>query len=362
MFKIIYIKAFLLKALTQKKETDFDVKNSKKVLFFRYDRIGDMIISTPVFRELKQHFPDIEITVLASKDNQHVILDNPYVDKIVINSKNNFLGNLPSLFKLRKSAFDLCVEFDHSVVPHAIIRLKIINPKKIISVKKDGRYGVKGSELSLYDIYTKKPKNEHFRNILLLTLEPLGIRPKSNNYDLFITDKQKEKAQNFLKRYSSKTLVGINLEGAVKGKRIKKNELYQICKGLFQIDNNVQIFIFATPINFKIVNEKITKLKLNYVVSSYKTDTIIDAAAIINELELIITPDTSISHVASALNRPVVTIHENNNYSYELFAPKSDFAKTVFSKSKNSLKGFSVNLLLESCIELLSKNKNNLPS
>jgi ADP-heptose:LPS heptosyltransferase len=235
MFKTFYIKAFLLRALTKKKKVEFDFKNAKKVLFLRYDRIGDMIITTPVFRELKQAFPNIEITVLASKTNQDVIADNPYIDKIVINSKNNILGNLLSLFMLRKSAFDVCIEFDHSVVPHAIIRLKIIKPKKIISVKKDGRYGVNGSELSLYDVYTNKPEKEHFRNILLLTLAPFGITPKTNKYDLFITNKQTEKARKFLKQYASKTLVGVNLEGAVKGKRIKFIELFKICDGLFQI-------------------------------------------------------------------------------------------------------------------------------
>ena len=135
MFKNTSIKAFILRALTKKKKVDFDIKNSKKVLFLRYDRIGDMIITTPVFRELKQSFPDIEITVIASRTNQAVILANPYVDNIVINNKNNIFGDLLLLFKLRKSSFDVCIELDHSVVPHAIIRLKIINPKKIANNK-----------------------------------------------------------------------------------------------------------------------------------------------------------------------------------------------------------------------------------
>ena len=115
----------------------------------------------------------------------------------MINQKNNILGDLWSLFRLRKASFDVCVEFDHSVIPHAIIRLKIIKPKKIISVKKDGRYGVTGNELSLYDIYTDKPNQEHYRNILLNTLEPFEIKPKSNNYDLFLSSYDKKKAGRF---------------------------------------------------------------------------------------------------------------------------------------------------------------------
>jgi ADP-heptose:LPS heptosyltransferase len=229
----------------------------------------------------------------------------------------------------------------------------------VISVKKDGRYGVKGGELSLYDMFTNMPKNEHFRNIWLFTLEPFGVTPKSNKYDLFLTEKQKEKAHNFLKRYTTKTLIGINLEGAVKGKIIEFIQLLQICNGLFKVNKNIHIIIITTPINFKNVKRKIFQTNLDYVDVSYKTDTILDAAAIINEMDLIITPDTSIVHVASALNRPVVSIHENNMDSYKLFAPTSDLAKTVFSKSKNSLNGFSINLLLELSLELLSKKETN---
>jgi len=340
------IKAYILRRLTHKKPSDFDIQQAKSVLFLRYDRIGDMVITTPVFRELKLAYPHIRITVLASTANQDVLTNNPYIDNIVTNRKNNLLGDLSSLLKLRKQKFDICVEFDHSVIPHAILRLKIIKPKKVISVKKDGRYGVLGSELSLYDFYTEKPNDAHFRDIWLATLEPFGVKPKSNDYDLFITDTQQKQAQNFIKQYSSKFLVGINLEGAVKGKKIKFSELWEICQGLYKANNKIQIIILTTPGNLQSIHEKVTESSLDYVVASYKTNTILDVAALINQLDFIITPDTSIVHIASAFNKPIVTIHENNQDSYQLFSPVSTISKTVFSNSIKSLEGYSLDLLL----------------
>ena len=112
------IKAYILRRLTRKNSIDFDIKKAKNILFLRYDRIGDMVITTPVFRELKLVYPDINIIVLASKDNQGVLANNPYVDKVFINHKNNLLSDLLLLLKLRKQKLDVCVEFDHSVVPH----------------------------------------------------------------------------------------------------------------------------------------------------------------------------------------------------------------------------------------------------
>jgi ADP-heptose:LPS heptosyltransferase len=349
-------KAGTLRWLTHKKLVDFDIKKAQSVLFLRYDRIGDMVITTPVFRELKLAYPHISITALASKANQGVLTNNPYVDHIITNHKNNLLQDLPLLLQLRKQKFDVCIEFDHSVVPHAIIRLRIINPKKVISVKKDGRYGVDGSELSLYDFYTEKPSNAHFRDIWLATLKPFDVKPKSNNYDLFITDTQQKQAQNFIKQYSSKFLVGINLEGAVKGKKIKFSELYQICQGLHKENKNIQIIILTTPGNTRSINEKVTERSLDYVVTSYKTNTILDAAALISQLDLIITPDTSIVHIASVFNKPIVTIHENNQNSYQLFSPTSALNKTVFSPKKDTLDGYDVQKLIEYANQFINKD------
>ena len=349
------IKAYLLKKIASQKSIDFDIKDAKNVLFLRYDRIGDMVITTPVFREIKLVYPHIKITVIASTANQDVLTNNPYVDNIITNHKNNLLSDLPSLLKLRKQKFDVCIEFDHSVIPHAIIRLKIINPKKVISVKKDGRYGVNGSELSLYDFYTDKTKKIHFRDIWLATLKPFDVKPKSKEYDLFPAEKQQKQAENFIKKYSSKFLVGINLEGAVKGKKIIFSELDQICQGLYKENNNVQIIILTTPNNLQKTNKKVNDMDLDYVITSYKTSAILDAAALINRLNLIITPDTSIVHIASAFNKPIVTIHENNKDSYQLFAPTSSFNKTVFSPKKDTLEGYDVQKVIEYANQFINK-------
>ena len=120
------IKAFLLKFLTNKKKVNFDIKKSKKVLILKYDRIGDMVVATPIFRELKEAFPEISISVLASQINKDVIRNNPYIDEIYTNHKNSIFSDLPTLLKLKKKRFDVCIELEHSVIPHAIIRLKII--------------------------------------------------------------------------------------------------------------------------------------------------------------------------------------------------------------------------------------------
>jgi len=355
MLLSLNIKAYLLKKITNKKPVDFDLKDSKNVLFMRYDRIGDMLISTPVYRALKNNFPEINIIVLASRTNKDILSQNPYVDSVIINHKNNFFRDIISLIKLRKLRIDACIEFDHSVIPHAIMRLRIMNPKIVISVNKQGRYGVSGNELIMYDFFTDKPDHWHFRNIWLNTLNPFGINSTSLEYDLFISEYQERLALNFLKEFESKCKIGINLEGAVVGKKINSYELKKICEGIKKIHKDIQVIILTTPENLMKITNMINKMSLNYVAPSYKTNKIQDLAAIIKNLDLIISPDTSVIHIASAFNKPVVSIHENNIDSYELFSPVSKLHRTVFSPSNKGISGFSVAKVIEYSSDLLSK-------
>jgi len=45
---------------------DLSVSSIRKILIIRLDRIGDMVMTTPIFRALKEKWPDAQITVLTN--------------------------------------------------------------------------------------------------------------------------------------------------------------------------------------------------------------------------------------------------------------------------------------------------------
>jgi len=340
------IKSILLLFFTSRKSSNFDLEDTKRVLFLRYDRIGDMIITTPVFRSLKFYNKNISISVLASSVNKDVISNSPYVDEIFLNHKNNFIKDLPTLWKLRKLKFDVVVEFDHSVVPHAIIRNLIIKPKKIISIEKNGRYGINGKSLNLYDFYTPRPRDMNYRDICLKTLEPLGVRKFSRKYDLFITNSHKEKADIFLQKFEGKFLIAVNLFGAVKGKFIDISSFLEFQKVLNEKFKDLIFILLFQPNKYRSTLTYKNQSSEN-VFLSYETKSILDVAALIRKVDIVITPDTSIAHIASAFNKPIITIHENNYKSYSLFKPTSEISSVIYSPRSDSLEGFDVKKLIK---------------
>jgi ADP-heptose:LPS heptosyltransferase len=327
-----FLKAIILKFFATKNQNNFDIKTATSILFLRYDRIGDMVITTPVFRELKTAYSHISISVLASKTNCGVLENNLHIDCIYLNDKKNWFKDLPILWKLRKQSFDVVVEFDHSVVPHAIFRLKIINPKKVISVKKDGRYGVDGRELSLYDFYTLRNDSMHFRDIWLHTLEPFGIIPKSNKYEVFPSAKSFDMAESFCKQFSQKLKIGINLEGSTEERKLDKNNFKKISKLLYENCTNIQIVLFCMPSKYEDYKNFVNNLNLDFVSLCYPTDHILDLCAIISKMDILISPDTSVVHIASSYNIPIISFFKDDMVHYNHFAPLSDFTQISFDK------------------------------
>ena len=96
-------------------------------------------------------------------------------------------------------------------------------------------------------------------------------------------------------------------------------------------------------------------MSLDYVIPSYETQSILHLAALVKELDLVITPDTSIVHIASAFDKPVISIHENNQSSYTFFAPTSALKYTAFAKSKNGLVGYNTEKIIEYTIKYLKE-------
>ena len=53
-----------------------------KFLIIRFSSIGDIVLTSPVVRCLKNQFPEAEIHYLTKKRNADLLQANPYIDKI----------------------------------------------------------------------------------------------------------------------------------------------------------------------------------------------------------------------------------------------------------------------------------------
>jgi len=85
-----------------RRKISFSPGEIRKMLFIRIDRIGDLVLSTPALKAIKEAYPHTELTVLASPSNAPVVVSNPFVDHILTFDTHGRLREWYKIIKLLK--------------------------------------------------------------------------------------------------------------------------------------------------------------------------------------------------------------------------------------------------------------------
>ena len=186
-------------------------------------------------------------------------------------------------------------------------------------------------------------------------LRLLNIKCKSKKYDVFYSEKNKKKSLSFLSSFdSSKIIVGLNISGSSLENRIFDDDVKKIILGINSMSNNILIILLHKPKDRKWINRLITDDISSFVFPSYPTDSVLDLAALVDSVDLIISPDTSLVHMACAFNKPLVAIYGRNMIGFEAWHPKSKCNHVIFSQDFDSLKSIDVNKIVSKTSELIS--------
>ena len=88
----------------------------QKILIIRFSSLGDLVLTTPIFREIKRVFPNSKISVLTSSELGSILENNPYIDNLIRHERKETLGQLNKLIKnLRDEKFDLIYDAHRSL-------------------------------------------------------------------------------------------------------------------------------------------------------------------------------------------------------------------------------------------------------
>src|ERR1041385_8669613 len=63
------------------------MKNYKRILIIRTDRIGDVILTTPAIEAIRKNFPQAKISILVAEQTQDLVKGNPFVDEVLVDDR-----------------------------------------------------------------------------------------------------------------------------------------------------------------------------------------------------------------------------------------------------------------------------------
>ncbi|MDE2222533.1 MAG: glycosyltransferase family 9 protein [Candidatus Omnitrophica bacterium] len=85
----------------------------RNILIIRTDRIGDVVLTTPSIKALRQAYPGSRISILVASATRDLVNGNPYLDEILVDDrqgKHRGIGGFVRLAgELRARRFDLAV-------------------------------------------------------------------------------------------------------------------------------------------------------------------------------------------------------------------------------------------------------------
>ena len=167
------------------------MSRQKRILIVRPDRIGDVVLSTPLPREIKKTFPDSFVAVLVRKYTQDIYLNNPNVDKILLIDDYND-GSLKSFF--RKVREIKSYGFTHSLTLLPTERLNYLMFFSGIPY----RVGVSHKFYQFITLthYVNRKKYiplRHEADYCMDLARKIGVNATSLDTEIFLTEEEKKK-------------------------------------------------------------------------------------------------------------------------------------------------------------------------
>lgn len=296
--------------------------NKDKFLIMQLGRFGDLILFTPVFRLIKEKFPNLDLHLLAGRKNYEVVVGNPYIDRIIKFDKSP-TKLLNTIFQIRKDKYKYWIDPRDHFSKESRILAQIARAENKIGFNEPNMKPVFNYNLN------KINKIIHHSLIGINALSHIGIDlpEKPIRPELFFLENEKFSIQtnNILQNFNNYILLNLSASG--------EHKMWQI-ENWLELIKQTKIYEKPLVINFmesesspaKLIQDKFKDVLL------HQPKNIRDVLAIVNNSDLVITPDTSIVHIASSFNKKIFALYSGLDDFYAKFHPTSDNYAIVRAK------------------------------
>jgi len=286
--------------------------SAKRILFLRYDLLGDMILSIPIFTAMRKRYPEAGIDVLCSPRNFKILTDSGLAENLYVYQKSIYLL-IKLVFSLRKNDYDLII----NLVTHASFTFglfaRLTGPCSVRIAGQQEQFAY------LYNHHVQLPPQNTTPMLqvkYLLCEEMIGKLPERLpvpwvHYGPPVREKAsklKEEIISQLGAGSSPRLVGLNLSAGMARREwpLDKYEEFlnkTIDKYEGRIDGWVVLTNPADPARSARLVDKVLHKKLIAMAGQSDFRVIMELLPVFS---LIVSPDTAIVHAASATGVPVL--------------------------------------------------------
>lgn len=163
-----------------------------KILLTRMKYIGDVVLTTPVIRAVREKYPDAYLAYLTDKNIAPLLEHNPHLNEIIPYdfSRSDVLEQLRVAYRLRRERFDVVVDLFSN--PRSALLARLSGAP--VRIGKDVKGRGKLFTHRIGDYGAMKPAIEfHYQYV-----KPLGVAMTHVATEIFLTGDEKREARIFL--------------------------------------------------------------------------------------------------------------------------------------------------------------------
>jgi ADP-heptose:LPS heptosyltransferase len=333
-----------------------DPKSIKRILFLRPDKLGDMIVSLPVFHNLKKSYPHLELYAISSPRNAIILQHGDLMVRNYLYTKKPF-RDYQMLRHVRRLNVDAIVDMVRGDSVTALFLAQYCSRRawRIGAGKTHhGRY---------YDInieYGAEDDGHAVDNALqLLTAFGLAV----DSLEKYVPPTLAESSQQFADRFigslngnASEGIIGINISAGRPTRVWPEDKMIELIRRLRITYPNSRIIISADP------RERARAVSLAEQFEA-RVDSLpsglglLDVAAIISRMKLLVTPDTSLVHIARSFRVPVVGLYTHYRPNFRLWRPYGQSVGTIQSGNDYNIFDITVDDVFDAVTALLSQGE-----
>uniref|UniRef100_UPI0040575EF6 glycosyltransferase family 9 protein n=1 Tax=Candidatus Electronema sp. TaxID=2698783 RepID=UPI0040575EF6 len=277
----------------------------RSILLIRTAYIGDVIMTLPMLRPLKERFPESRITVLTALGAAPLLQGHPYADEVVTFApfwfyrSANFADYLRFIRAFRRRQFDLVIEARGDIRDILLLAAPLRSRFKV-------SYGIGGGAYLLTHV-VPYPGLRHKVEYHLDICRFLGCPDKPLDWGLHLTAEEQTQARQLLERLG----VSGPFLCAHPGSRLPlKTWPEERCAALYDL----LLERFGLPLlllggaDDQARIERIMAMMRGKAVSLAGRTSLREMAAVLQKASLFVCNDSAPMHLAAALNTPTVAL------------------------------------------------------
>jgi ADP-heptose:LPS heptosyltransferase len=262
-----------------------------KILVIRLSSIGDIVLTSPVVRCIKQQVPSCEIHFLTKAAFASIIHSNPFIDEV--HTLNESTKNL--IQALRLENFDVVIDL------HKNIRTSRI--KKALGVKSYSFPKLNIEKWLLVNFKRQSMPDVHVVDRYFEAVKSLNVTNEHKGIDFFIPE---EDEIDVVASYGLTKYVAVAIGAQFATKRLPEEKLIEVLTQL------TQPIVLLGGKEDNAVGERLkSTLKGQPIFNLCGELSLAQSASMVKQSAAVLTHDTGLMHIASAFDVPIISVWGN---------------------------------------------------